>query len=126
MQRAGECMYCHQTRMVEADADVIQEDVDHIATEECTCPEAVKARDVEKAKMERIRAMNTIDNLFIGDEEPVGELFRMAYDLVGFGKILSVTVRVSENRTYTETYNAKEGAPQIKMKEKQEATTVLS
>ena len=115
-------MYCHQTRMVEADEDVVQEDVDHIATEECTCQEAVSARNARKA---RRRAMDTIDNLFIGAEEPVGELFRMAYDLVGCREILSVTVRVSENRTYTEKYNAKEGAPQIKMKEKQEATTVL-
>ena len=122
MQRAGECMYCHQTIMVEADEDVVQEDVDHIATEECTCQEAVSARNARKA---RRRAMDTIDNLFIGAEEPVGELFRMAYDLVGCREILSVTVRVSENRTYTEKYNAKEGAPQIKMKEKQEATTVL-
>lgn len=69
--------------------------------------------------------METIDNLFVGSEEPVGELFRMAYDLVSSSQILSVTVRVSENRTYTETYNEKECAPQIKMKEKQEANTVL-
>ena len=86
-------------------------------------PDGMKERNARKARM---RAMDTIENLFVGSEEQIGELFRGAYDLVNNGEILKVTVKVSENRTYTESFNTREGAPQISMKEKQEATTVLA
>ena len=85
--------------------------------------DGMKERNARKARM---RAMDTIENLFVGSEEQIGELFRGAYDLVNNGEILKVTVKVSENRTYTESFNTREGAPQISMKEKQEATTVLA
>ena len=123
MQRTGECLFCHQTRMVEANPDASQHDVDLIATEMCQCPDGMKERNARKARM---RAMDTIENLFVGSEEQIGELFRGAYDLVNNGEILKVTVKVSENRTYTESFNTREGAPQISMKEKQEATKVLA
>lgn len=122
MQRTGECGYCGQSRMVDAPPDMPQEDVDRLATKNCNCDQAVKVRN---ARANYHNAMETIANLFVGNEEPLGELFREAYDIIGEGCALRMTLKVDETRTYVMTWNSKESAPQINRIDKQEANTVL-
>lgn len=53
--RYGECRFCGKSQIVEgADPDVEQDDIDMMATEECSCPEA-KAKRNKKGQMEQAR-----------------------------------------------------------------------
>lgn len=69
--RYGQCRYCGETRIVEnADPDVEQDDIDMIATEECSCPKAKAKRNEANQKRQAEYYIEELTKQLLQEDRP--------------------------------------------------------
>ena len=93
--KTGGCKFCGQMVQFEVpDKAYSLEDLDILATHNCTCPDAIRERKIQKAIAE---AHGSIDEIFALDE-PERVCLKSIVTMVGTGKFDSVSIKM-DNRT---------------------------
>lgn len=101
----GYCRFCNHGRMVEITEDLEQEELNRIATEECSCYGATKERELLQQK--EVCEANIQEML--GEKHPgVAQIFLDSIELIQSGKIKKITVNIPGNRT-ARIYTNKDG-----------------
>lgn len=98
--RKGECRYCHNMRIVQAEEDLSQDELDRIASEECDCAGANLARKKEDSKR---RAFEWAENIFNSKPEALA-LMKAAITAINEAVIGRMSMKIGKN-TYTVTMN---------------------
>ena len=95
IERVGYCIYCGQSRMVNAfEGDIVkasseEEYVNLLATEKCQCQEARTQRYI---KQQTLKAKSFVNNYFGKDFPEVAEIRSFAVEKVIDGKFSKITI----------------------------------
>lgn len=90
-EAVGFCKYCKESRMVEAPEDATQEQLDQLATDECTCQGAYAEREREQ---QHEYAVYEIENIIKPRSEAAAVIFRDNIENIQMGKIKQITATV--------------------------------
>lgn len=96
VEKVGTCRFCHQQRYVEhVDESMSQEEVDEIASIECDCEEAMRARELSNSVRAVEESIRRNASLVKEVREGVCGLLKP----VALGYIQNVTVKVDDLTT---------------------------
>lgn len=88
----GTCKFCGQMRMVKADVNATEEELNELAVEDCKCDGAQHFR---KKRTEAEIAKCNIDNLFADHYPCVAAVLKECIPLVQDGSIKKITLNVT-------------------------------
>lgn len=94
MLRAGTCVYCGQTIMVEAKENTEKEVLNLMATEECTCAGAMLQR---QKKVQRSKCIENINRLIEPTYPEVAELLKASIDLIQTEQVKKLTLNLKNS-----------------------------
>ena len=100
--KIGYCHYCGESRMIEepenSTHELDQSEIDEIATWECTCQAARKAREKEE---QRMTCVGNIQDLIYNEYPDVAEILTECIQLVQDGVIGKVIFSTTDGRKLT-------------------------
>lgn len=100
--KIGYCKYCGNSRMIEepedTDHELDQEEIDRIATWECDCKAAQKARRIEE---ERLTCVDNIKGLIYDDYPDIAEIMTESIPLVQTGDMTKLVINTGDDRRLT-------------------------
>lgn len=93
-EKTGMCKFCRQQRIIKVPESIEdQEELDKIATQECSCPEA---REEQKKEMKKEAAGGYIENILDRNEE-AKRVLKMAVEAVYNGRASRVTLSTGKH-----------------------------
>lgn len=94
--RLGTCRFCHQQRYVEhVDENLSQNEINDIATRECDCEEAARARELSNSVRAVAYSIGKNENIY----QEVKDAITGCLEPIAEGYIQSVTMKVDDLTT---------------------------
>lgn len=117
--KVGMCAYCGQARNVTAEEDLDQDQIDELATEECSCPQGYSNR---KKKAQREACLENIRELIAERDPEIAEIFKTCIAPLQEGEFKSVTIDTGYGKK-ARIKDTKDGLKiEVEQKKKDEAT----